>query len=103
MGVQCVRVDVNLVLLDVASDGSYLGDAFDAREGVAHVPILGGAKFVQVPAAGDVAVLVVALKRVPEHLSERCGIGPECRLNSGRKRTGWEAVELLERLQGAPP
>ena len=41
MGVEGVWVDVNLVLLNVATNGGHFCNAFDARERVAHIPVLG--------------------------------------------------------------
>ena len=63
VGAHLDRVDVDLVLLDVAADRGDLGNALDGVELVADVPVLDRAQFGQVEA--------FALDRVPVDLAER--------------------------------
>ena len=102
MGVQRVWVDINLVLLDVAPDGGDFSDALNARECVAHVPVLGRSQLMQVPTARCFTFAVAPLERVPEHLPKRCRIRSQRGLHAKWQRSRWKAVELLEETAPRP-
>ena len=86
VGAQPVRIDVDLVLLDIAADRGDLGDAGDGVELVADEPVLERAQLAQ--------RLRRALDRVPEDVPDAGGVRAERRRHARGQALGDEAHAL---------
>ena len=86
VGAQLGGIDGDLVLLDVAADGSDLGDALHGGELVFHIPILDRAQLGQ--------VLFLGVERVHERPADPGGVRPQRRGDSLRHLRG-ERAEIL--------
>ena len=75
-GAQPIRIDVDLVLLDVAADRRDLGDAGNGVELIADEPVLQGAQLAQRVRG--------ALDRVPEDVSDAGRVGAQRRRDALR-------------------
>ena len=82
IGPHGIGVHVDLVFPDKSTDGGDLADASCTHKRIAYVPVLNGAKFVEVPAACRLLLVVEAFERVPEDLSQGSGVRAECRLDA---------------------
>lgn len=78
-------IHIHLVLLHHAPDGGHFAHALHAVQRVPHQEVLCAACFVQVPAAGDIALRIAPLQRVPEYLAECRGIRTQCGLHALRQ------------------
>ena len=81
-----IRVDIDLVFLDIAADGAHFADAFRSEQRIAHVPVLDGSQLFQAPSSGRIAIGVQPLQGVPVDLPQRRGVRTECRLHVGGHR-----------------
>ena len=86
VGAQPVRIDVDLVLLDVAADRRDFGDARHGVELVADEPVLQRAQVAQRQRR--------ALDRVPEDVADAGRVGPERRRDAGGQRLRDQAHAL---------
>ncbi len=92
-GVQAVRVDADLVLLDEAADAGHLGDARRLRQLKAQVPVLQRTQLSQ--------IVSVAAQRVLIDPTDTARIGTERRCHSGRQ-AATDGVEVLKHPGSCP-
>ena len=93
VGQELVRVDHDLVLLHESADGGDLGDARDALQGVAQVPVLQRAELLEVEPPGLVH------ERVLEHPADAGGV----RAQGRRDALGEPPLDLVQVLEHARP
>ena len=92
VGAQAVRIDVDLVLLDVAADRRDLGDARHRVQLIADEPVLQRPQVAQ--------RMTIALDGVPEHVTDPRRVGPECRHRPLGHLRGDEAEALEDAAPG---
>ena len=102
VGAHGVRVDIDLVFLDIPADRGHFTYSFRGHERVTDIPVLDTSQLGEVPSAGWIPLVVLPLERIPEDLAKRCRIGTERRLNPVRQRSRRKAAQLFKNTGARP-
>ena len=95
VGQQCFRLDLDLILLDVAADGGDFGHAVHRLQRIAQIPVLDRAQLREIVLAGLVH------QRVFVDPADTGGIRPELGRDAGRQAVGG-VVEVFEHAGARP-
>ena len=97
-----IGIDIDLVFLHKPAHRGHFADPFGGHQGIAHIPVLDAAQFLQIPAASRPPLGILPFQGIPEHLPQGGGVRPEPRLHPFRKRCTGKAVELFGNPGAAP-